>query len=98
MISRPSKQKSIKDSVREKVGGFVEVDRSTIAGTTQLSGRLFRRYEAYWHYWRQKLWREQFGFSSMRVFTVTKSDERRDNFRTLAKRVGEQKNGSDVLD
>ena len=79
------------------LGGFVEVDRSTIAGTSQLSGRLFRRYEAYWHYWRQKRWRETFGFSSMRVFTATISDERRDNFRALAKRVGEQKNGSNVF-
>ena len=79
------------------IGGFAEIDRSTIAGTTLLSGRLFRRYEAYWHYWRQKLWRDQFGFSSMRVFTATISDERKENFPALAKRVGEQKKGSNVF-
>jgi hypothetical protein len=79
------------------IGGFVEVDRSTIAGTTRLSGRLFRRYEAYWHYWRQKLWREQFGFSSMRVFTVTISEARKENFRGMVKCVGEQKQGSNLF-
>ena len=81
----------------EVVGGFVEVDRTTISGTTKLSGRLFRRYEAYWHYWRQKLYRERFGFTSVRVFTVTISEARKENFRAMAGRAGEQKRGSNLF-
>jgi hypothetical protein len=78
-------------------GGFVEIDRSTIAGTTTPAGRLFSRYEAFWHYWRGKQYKKKFGFNSLRIFTVTISKERKVNFRKLVKKVGEQKKGSNLF-
>jgi hypothetical protein len=43
------------------VGCALEHDRSTVWGTTQKQGKLFCRYDAYWHMWQQGVFFRKYG-------------------------------------
>jgi len=71
-------------------GGILEMDKATIAGITKTEDRLYDRYEAYaelGYQFRKKRILTEYGLHSLRVFTITTSDERAENFRSLARRA-----------
>ena len=79
------------------VGCILERDRSTIWGTTQTRGKLFSRYDAYWHMWQQGIFYRKYEVKSLLVLTVTKSESRKDNMREMARFAGRQNNGSQLF-
>lgn len=79
------------------VGCILERDRSTIWGTTQTQGKLFSRYDAYWHMWQQGTFFRKYGVKALLVLTVTKSEQRKDNMRQMARFAGRQHNGSQLF-
>ncbi len=79
------------------IGGILERDRSTIWGTTQTHGKLFSRYDAYWHMWQQGIFHRKYGVKSLLVLTVMESAERKDNLRQTVRHAGKQNNGSQLF-
>jgi hypothetical protein len=84
-----------------RFGGLVEFDNSTMAGTTKSEeSRIYDKLEALWHLWLK--WQEweyadRLGVDSLRLFYITKSEQRKENIRELARAVGDQKNGSEFF-
>jgi hypothetical protein len=84
-----------------RYGGLVEYDHSTMAGTTKREeSRIVDKLEALWHLWlkwRERAYEDRLGVDSLRLFYITKSEERKENIRELARGVGDQRGGSDFF-
>ena len=84
-----------------RYGGLVEFDNSTMAGTTKAeASRMLDKLEALWHLWlkwRERAYEDRLGVDSLRLFYITKSEQRKANVRELARRVGDQRNGSEFF-
>jgi hypothetical protein len=84
-----------------RFGGLMEFDNSTMAGTTKREeSRIFDKLEALWNLWlqwRDRAYDDRLGVDSLRLFYITKSEQRKENIRELARSVGDQKNGSDFF-
>jgi hypothetical protein len=82
-------------------GGLYEFDNSTMAGTTKTeTSRIFEKLEALWQLWlkwRERGFTDRLGVDSLRLFYVTKSEQRKENIRELARSVGDQRSGSDFF-
>ena len=70
----------------------LEADRSTMDHQ-----KFLRKLQAYWHWWKQGGPGKKLGIKRFRVLTITKSEERMENLRLLAKQADEQKRGSEMF-
>jgi hypothetical protein len=84
-----------------RYGGLAEFDNSTMAGTTKREeSRIVDKLEALWHLWlkwRERAYEDRLGVDSLRLFYITKSEQRKENIRELARGVGDQRGGSDFF-
>jgi hypothetical protein len=84
-----------------RYGGLVEFDNSTMAGTTKREeSRIYDKLEALWHLWlkwRERAYEDRLGVDSLRLFYITKSEQRKENIRELARGVGDQRGGSEFF-
>jgi hypothetical protein len=82
-------------------GVLAEYDHSTMAGTTkQEASRIFDKLEALWHLWlkwRERGYEDRLDVDSLRLLYITRSEQRKNNVRELARSVGDQRNGSDFF-
>ena len=71
---------------------FLEADRSTM--TTK---RYLRKLRAYWLWWKTGGHQRKFSIPRFRVLTLTTSEKRKENLRTLAKLADDGKRGSPMF-
>jgi hypothetical protein len=71
---------------------FLGADRSTMTDS-----RYLRKLKAYWQYWKSGKHETQLKIPSFRVLTVTKSEARKENLRTVAKEADDRKTGSGIF-
>jgi hypothetical protein len=67
---------------------FLEADQSTMT-----NARFFKKMKGYFNYWKQKKFAERFNIANFRILTLTKSQQRADNLRRVARKADEKQKG-----
>lgn len=71
---------------------YLEADRSTMT-----NDRFMKKLKAYWTWWKQGGSQKKHKIEGFRVLTVTRSEQRRDNLREVAKQASPGKTGSGMF-
>lgn len=71
---------------------FLEADRSTMTNE-----RFFKKMQSYWYFYKQNQHKTKFQIDSFRVLTITKSEARRENLRTITKLADDRQTGSPMF-
>ncbi len=71
---------------------FLEADRSTMPRE-----RVLDKLKIYWKWYRDKTPEKTIGIQNFRVLTITKSEERAENLRKIAKNADDRKTGSNMF-
>jgi hypothetical protein len=71
---------------------FLEADRSTMPRE-----RVLEKMKIYWKWYREERQEKTLGIRNFRVLTITKSEERAENLRKIAKNADDRKTGSNMF-
>jgi hypothetical protein len=71
---------------------FLEADMSTMTRE-----RFLDKMKTYWKWYREKRFQKTLGIGNFRVLTITKSEERAENLRKIAKNADDRKTGSNMF-